>query len=238
MKRQLAVPFTFINVAMTADGKIAPSNRKFVPFGSRRDHELLLELRATADAVMSGARTVDSFPINMGPGGKKYRDLRLKRGLAENNLRIIVSGSASIDPNAEIFKHRFSPIIILTTERAPKARLKKLSSLGAEVKVCGKKDIDFKEALSWLRTEWKVKRLLSEGGGELNDALLRADLVQEVYITICPIIFGGRTSPTLADGVGIQRLDDAKRLELKRMKRVGDELFLKYQVLPLTDLKQ
>src|SRR5688500_10807482 len=109
MKSNPSMPFTFINVAMTADGKIAPANRQFVPFGSKGDHGLLRELRATAAAVMSGARTVDSFPVNMGPGGKKYRDLRLKRGLAENNLRIIVSGSGSINPEAEIFKHKFSP---------------------------------------------------------------------------------------------------------------------------------
>src|ERR1700754_2475077 len=108
-------PFVFLNVATTADGKLAPANRQFVPFSSKRDQEHMLELRATADAVMSGARTVDLCPVQLGPGRVKYRRLRLKRGLAEYNLRIVVSGMATLDPRAEIFKHRFSPIIILTT---------------------------------------------------------------------------------------------------------------------------
>ena len=86
----------------------------------------MLELRATADAVMSGARTVNSFPVNMGPGLARYRRLRIKQGLAEYNLRIIVSGSGTINPNAEIFRHRFSPIIILTTGRISQARLRRL----------------------------------------------------------------------------------------------------------------
>jgi hypothetical protein len=62
------LPFVFINVATTADGKLAPANRKFVPFSSRRDQQLLLELRTRADAVMAGARTVDLMPVKLGPG--------------------------------------------------------------------------------------------------------------------------------------------------------------------------
>src|SRR5271170_7697927 len=104
-------------MAMTADGKIATANRAVSTFGSKRDHEHLLELRATADAVMAGARTVDSARINLGPGATKFRRRRLKNGLAEYNLRVIVSGSGSINPGTAIFKRRFSPIIILTTAR-------------------------------------------------------------------------------------------------------------------------
>ena len=68
---------------------------------------------------MSGARTVDLVsPVEAaGPGGLKFRAKRLRQGLTEYNLRVIVSGGGTIDPRAEIFKHRFSPIIILTTAR-------------------------------------------------------------------------------------------------------------------------
>src|SRR3989442_7235831 len=119
-------PFVFVNVATTADGKLAPANRQYMPFSGKRDQEHLLELRATADAVMAGARTVDLNPVNLGPGPAKYRRQRNRRGLREYNLRIIVSRSGSVNPNAEIFKQRFSPIIILTTASAGQARLKKL----------------------------------------------------------------------------------------------------------------
>src|SRR5271170_1305263 len=116
MKRA-PLPFVFLNLAITADGKINTANRSVPSFGSPRDREHMLELRAIADAVMSGARTVDSNPINMGPGPLKYRRLRLKRGMSEFNLRVIASGSGSVDPAAEIFKHTFSPIIVLATPR-------------------------------------------------------------------------------------------------------------------------
>ncbi len=94
---------------MTADGKIATANRAIASFTSRRDREHLLELRATADAVMAGARTIDLNKVNLGPGPTKYRRLRVRRGLAEYNLRIIVSGLGSVDPQATIFRRSFHP---------------------------------------------------------------------------------------------------------------------------------
>jgi 2,5-diamino-6-(ribosylamino)-4(3H)-pyrimidinone 5'-phosphate reductase len=226
------LPFVFMNAAITADGKLAPASRHFIPFGSERDQEHLLELRATADAVMSGARTVDLGDVKMDTGSAKYRRLRLKRGLTEYNLRIVVSGSGTLDPDAEIFKHRFSPIIILTTERAGKDNLRQLGKLADEVKICGGQALDFHFALRWLRKQWNVQRLLCEGGGEINAALFEADLVNEVHLTACPVIFGGRTAPTLADGRGFAKLAEAARLEMISQKRIGNEMFLVYRVLP------
>jgi riboflavin-specific deaminase-like protein len=229
MKKNPALPFVFINVAMTADGKIAPANRHFEPFGGPRDRQHLLELRATADAVMSGARTIDLDRINLGPGPARYRHLRLRRGLAEYNLRVIVSGAGTIDPQAEIFKHRFSPIIILTTGRIPKSRLARLGTLTDEVKICGATELDFSAALQWLREKWNVRRLLCEGGGELNGALFKAGLIDEVHITLCPILLGGRHAPTLADGAGVAKLADAAHFRLASMKRNGAARFLVYR---------
>ena len=218
-------PFVFVTMAMTADGKIATANRAVSTFGSRRDHDHMLELRATADAVMAGARTVDAEPVNLGPGGAKYQRRRLQQGLAEYNIRIIVSGSGTLNPRAEIFQHRFSPIIILTTDRVPAARLRQLRGLADEVWTGGQREIDFPRALAWLRTRWQVRRLACEGGAELNAALFRQRLVDELHLTLCPKIFGGRSAPTIADGPGTPRLAAAAGFQIKSLRRVGTELF-------------
>jgi riboflavin-specific deaminase-like protein len=181
---------------------------------------------------MAGARTVDSAAINLGPGPARFRRLRLKNGLMENNLRIIVSGNGSINPAAEVFQHRFSPIIILTTGQASKAKLRQLRALADEVKVCGRQEINFREALCWLRGKWGVKRLLCEGGGGLNDALFRAGLVDELHLTICPKIFGGRNAPAIADGRGFRRLAEALPLQIKSFKRIGNEVFAVFRREP------
>jgi riboflavin-specific deaminase-like protein len=228
-KRDL--PFVYVNVATTADGKLAPANRHFVPFGSKRDQELLLQLRAGADAVMSGARTVGPMPVNLGPGPARYRKIRLAKGLPEYNLRVVVSGSGNLNPRAEIFHHRFSPIIVLVTGRAPESKLRQLRNVADDVKAFGDKELDFTPALRWLRQKWGVKRLLCEGGGEVNAGLFEEGLVDEVYHTLCPLLFGGRNAPTMADGKGFPTLASAARFKLKSFRRAGDELFLVWRAV-------
>jgi riboflavin-specific deaminase-like protein len=228
MAKRPPLPFVYLNVAMTADGKITTANRAVMSFGSRRDQEHMLELRSTADAVMSGARTVDLNPVTMGPGSAKYRQQRVRQGLTEYNLRVVVSGSGSVNPKAELFQRKFSPIIVLTTRRASARRLRALRRVADAVLVCGEQEVDFRQALAWLRQEWKVKRLLCEGGGEVNDGLFRAGLVDEVHVTLCPRIFGGRGAPTLSDGLGARHLDRATPLEIKSLRQHGDEMFVVY----------
>jgi riboflavin-specific deaminase-like protein len=215
---------------MTADGKIATGNRKLSSFSSPRDKTHMFELRAKADAVMSGARTVDLNAVTMGPGPRRFRRLRLRHGLSAYNLRVIASREGSLDPNAHIFKRRFSSIIILTTGRASPARLKRLREVADEVKVFGEKEINFQTAFRWLRKKWKIKTVLCEGGGEINGALFRAGVVNELHLTICPKIFGGRGAPTIADGLGAATLAQATEMRLKSWRRLGDEIFLVYTV--------
>lgn len=219
------LPYVFINMAMTADGKIATANRAVHSFGSARDQEHLYELRATADAIICGARTLEISQAVLGNGGEKFRRQRLKNGLAGFPLRVIVSGSGSVDPSARIFEKRFSPIIVLTTGRVSKTALQKLRTRADEVKIFGKHGLNFHAALHWLRAKWKVKRLLCEGGGELNDALFRAALVDEIHLTICPKIFGGRDAPTIAEGLGVRKLKSAPHFDLVSNQLVKDELF-------------
>jgi 2,5-diamino-6-(ribosylamino)-4(3H)-pyrimidinone 5'-phosphate reductase len=228
---QHPLPFISINVAATVDGKLAPHTRRFIPFSSRRDQRLLFELRSQADAVMSGARTVDLGLVDLGPGPARYRQLRRRRGLPEYNLRVVVSGGATLDPRAEIFRHRFSPIIVLAAARARRERVKALRQVADEVLICGEHNVDFVEALRWLRTKWDVRRLLCEGGGEVNSGLLRQNVVDEINLKVCPLVFGGRDAPTLADGEGISEVSQAIRLRLKSLRRAGQELFLVYRVL-------
>jgi riboflavin-specific deaminase-like protein len=220
------LPFLFINMAMTADGKIATANRAVSTFGSKRDQEHLFELRAGADAVMAGARTVDSGAVTLGSGAAAWRKKRCRAGRAEYPVRVIVSGAGTIRPAAEIFRHRFSPIIILTTERISRSRLRTLESLADAVNICGCDEIDFPAALRWLHQAWGVRRVVCEGGGDLNATLVRAGLVEELHLTVCPWIFGGRSAPTIAEGTDLNRLAEAATFDVKSIDCVGGEAFL------------
>ena len=215
-------PFVFINMAMTADGKIASTNGKVNSFGSRTDHARLLELRTKADAILTGAGTLNSQPdITLGPSNK------------EKNLpiRVIVSGQGHVNPKHKLFQTTGAPIVVLTSEIISHRRLKELETVADTVLVCGTNSVNFKKALHFLSRKYNSKRILCEGGGKLNDSLFRAGLVDEVNLTICPLILGGKDAPTIADGTGFKRLADAVQFKLHSRKELDNEMFLTYRAV-------
>lgn len=220
-------PWVSLNMAMTLDGKIATENRRVASFGSRRDQIRLYELRAQADAVMTGAGTIREQNADLNSGGARYRRMRVQRGLQAENLRIVVSGSAQLDVSARLFHEAGGPLIILTTKRASSRQLIKLERARAHVGQFGQSEVDLQAALVWLHEHWNVRYLHCEGGGELNDAMFRAGLVDELHLTLCPLIFGGTKAPTISEGQGFERLAEASQLKLITIQQDGLELFLK-----------
>ncbi len=215
-------------MAMTADGKIASANREISSFGSRFDHRNLYSIRSKADAVMCGARTVQAEDADLGVGPEEFHRARQRRGLPAENLRVVVSSSGSIDPSGRVFRESAKPALVFVSSRAV-GRIGALVDLNAQFCVCGAERVDLEAALAWLRETYGVKRLVCEGGAELNDSMFRADLVDEIFLTVCPLVFGGRTAPTISEGTGFARLADAAQFELVTIRRVEAEAFLHYR---------
>lgn len=221
-------PEVFINMGMSSDGKIATANRRIQTFGSEEDEERLFALRATADAVMSGSNTVNTANYDLGTGGEKFCRIREANRLEKHNLRIIVSGRGNIDPEAAIFQHKFSPIIILVTDLCSELKLEALRKRTPHVHAFGESAIDWERAFAFLHEEWGVRRLACEGGSTLNDEIMRGGWVKELYLTISPVIVGGAAAPTICGGLGIDRLDLAVRFQLKKMRKTDKEVFLDF----------
>src|SRR2546423_26798 len=170
------LPRVLINGAVSADGKLALENRSLIQFSSPRDQFLVFQLRAAADAVLSGAETVQTFDIDLSAGPPQCRAERKRKGLPPQPLRILVSEHGRVVRSARIFKEPVSPIIVLTTRRALEQCANQLRGL-ATVNGFGKSKLNFPSALRWLRDEFGVKSVLCEGGGETNAGLIRAGVV-------------------------------------------------------------
>ena len=225
-------PFVFLNMAMTLDGKTSTVERKPTDWTSQADKRHLVALRATADAVMVGARTAETDRTSLALPDEKLQRARVRRGQPPHPLRVIVSGNGSFRKTIRVFERQVSPILIFTSRRAPRAKLDRLARLpGVHVYIVGKRDVNVPLMLDILARDWKVKRLLCEGGASLNWSLFAAQAVNEVFVTLCPRVFGGATAPTLADGGGFPR-DLVLGAELLRCQRKGDELFLRYRITP------
>ncbi len=237
-------PWIAVNMAMTADGKVSGprlSDRcsngdvesgSMSEFGSPRDHHRMLKIRASMDAVICGRNTVEQGAVDLGPGTNKFIHLRKKNSLHSHNKRIIVSASGKINPECLVFQKDFSQILIVTTESGkcfcePKFKTKPW----VEVQSFGNSQIDWNFMTGWLKSHWGIDRMVLEGGGQLNDAFFRHQLVDEIFLTICPWVFGGKTNATISDGIGVPNLIDAARFECVEHRSVQGEMFLRFQAL-------
>lgn len=219
-------PFVTANFAITADGRISTRNGTPADFTSPRDKRRLIEIRATCDAVLAGAKTIATDRMTMGIPAADLRAAREAKGRPPYPLRVLLSASGRIDPEMPLFERDFSPILIFTTTRMPRSVQASLLS-HADLFVFHER-VDLAEMLRFLHREHGVKRLVCEGGARIFRAFLEADLIDELHVTIAPRIFGGAKAPTLT-GIAGDFLPRSAALALREMRVIDDECYLRYR---------
>jgi riboflavin biosynthesis pyrimidine reductase len=172
---------------VTTDGGVA------VDGGSRglqtaADLTAFSTLRSVSDAVVVGAGTAraeDYGPVRPRASGAAWRR---ERGLPERPPLVLVSRSLDLDPAARCFT---GPTVVVTCAAAPgRDRF-------PDVVVAGEEQVDLTDAVRQLAARG-LHRLLCEGGPTLLTALLRAGLVDELCLTLSPLLVGG--APGLLTG--------------------------------------
>ncbi len=221
-------PFTFINSAMSADGKISTKKRKQVKISGKADFDRVDELRAGVDAVMVGIGTVLADDPSLTVKSEERRKRRVARGLDENPARIVVDSMARIPPTADIFKKGPGKRIVVVSKAAPADRVELLKTK-ADVIVAGDREVDLAEMACELKKRG-IDRLMVEGGATLNWAMTRAGLVDEISAFVGNIIIGGREAPTFMDGEGISDRTEAIELELKKFEPMDEGIVLTWHV--------
>ena len=197
-------PYVFINVAMTADGKIDTIERRGATISSPRDKERVDRMRAEADAVMVGGNTLLTENPKLTVKSAELRAEREARGLTPNPVKVGIASIADLKPDSDFLAAGPAHIVIFTTQRTSKEQLELLRARGVDVFVHNTGRVDLPQALSTLK-ELGINQLMVEGGGTLNFELLRLSLVDELMAYIAPLAFGGESAPTLAAGPGLVR---------------------------------
>ncbi len=211
---------------MSLDGKIASARRELPSFPSAADRRMMDRIRARADAVLIGAGTLRAADFPLRIRSKSLQRGRVDSGRSEQPLNILLSRSLDLPLEGRFFGAGDIRRLVVTTRGARASRLRSLAEK-AEVLALGRKAIPLPLLMRRLHARG-IRELLLEGGGGTNFAFFLEGLVDEVYVTLCPVIIGGAASPTPVDGEGFVP-GCFPRFRLASLRREGEEIFLHYR---------
>ena len=221
----MARPFVLLNAAVSADGKLAPASRARVRLGGARDRSRMDRIRAGSDAVLIGAGTLRAEDPPLQVRSAALVRARLRSGRPAYLSTIVISRSLVLPFAGRFFENEAVPRLLVAPNSAPRRNIVRAEER-SEVWLVGKKVVDPVLLLRRLRARG-IERLLVEGGGETYALFLRAGLVDEIHLTVCPLLVGGRSAPTPFDGEGFPG-QPFPRLRLELCRREGMEVYLRY----------
>ena len=213
-------PYVVLKYAMTADGKIATKTGDSKWITGQASREKVQYMRHKYMGIMAGIGTVlaDDPMLNVRIDGLK------------SPVRIICDSKLRIPIESQIVKTACQYRTIVACTQADKEKKKILEQNNIQVEVLPEskeKNIDMKSLMVRLG-ELGIDSVLVEGGGTINDSLLRAGLINIVEVFVAPKLFGGKLAKSPMEGIGIEKVADAPLFVLEDIERIEDDVCLSY----------
>lgn len=218
-RKTLRRPEIWANFATTLDGKIATRENTPSLFTSPADKARLLEIRSRCQAILAGRHTVEADQMSM------TVPIALLKNTGRQPLRVIFSASGGISPHLKVFQTDVSPVVIFC--QSPPAHRKKFPDFVIWRQLTEPR---LAPALEILHAEFGIRRAVCEGGATLFRSFIEEDLIDRLFLTIAPTVFGGQTAPTLT-GEPKAFLSQDRDWQLRRMNTKDGECFLQYQII-------
>ncbi|WP_406336360.1 RibD family protein [Streptomyces zaomyceticus] len=216
-------PYVLLSVATSVDGYIDDASPDRLLLSNSEDFDRVDQVRAESDAILIGAGTLRADNPRLLVNSDQRRSDRVARGLPEYPLKVTISGSGDLDPEAKFWHHGGAKVAYTTDagEEKLRARLDGLAgvvSLGV--------DVDFDALLDDLG-ERGVKKLMVEGGGSIHTAFLSQGLVDEIHLAVAPLIVGDAAAPRFLSPATYPG-GSTRRMTLAEARTIGDVVLLRY----------
>lgn len=214
--------YVILNAAMSIDGKIS-TRKNDSAISSKLDLVRVHKLRSTVDGIMIGISTV--------LGDDPMLNVRYSATGTKNPTRIIIDSKARIPLNSRIIESSNKiQTIIAVTHNASSRKIKEIQKKGAQVLVYGNGKVNLRNLFQQLE-KMGLKKIIVEGGGEINWSVLKLGLVNELVVTISPVVIGGRDAKTLVEGKGFTNISDGIKMKLsKKIIQNENEIVLFYKL--------
>ena len=232
-------PRVVANFVQTIDGVVAlpdvPRSNALIAGGSPADRFVMGLLRACADAIVVGAGTMLGSPRGTWRADRAYPDAsdafaELRLGRSEHAEVVFVTAGRTLDPAHPVLE---SGAVVLTTA-AGKGELRRRVPAATEVVAVNDGSlVDLRLAFGFL-AERGHRLILTEGGPRLFSELLALGLVDELFLTVSPLLAGRGPEPALSLAEGSRLLPDVRvEAEVLSLRSGGEHLFLRYGISSL-----
>ncbi|BDA73608.1 bifunctional deaminase-reductase-like [Rivularia sp. IAM M-261] len=225
-------PDVTVVLAMSADGKITDSQHSPARFGSKTDKAHLEKQIAIADAVLFGANTLRAYGTTLTVTDSNLLEHRKNLGKDSQPLHIVITEKANINPEIRFFKQPVCRWLLTTDEGATywrhRSEFEQILVFKDNLKSSQTK-INLVAALEYFATIG-IEKLAVLGGGQLVTSMLEQNLIDELWLTVCPLLLGGTNAPSAVAGAGFTE-KMAPRLKLLEVKQAEQEVFLHYRVI-------
>ncbi|HKN98855.1 MAG TPA: pyrimidine reductase family protein [Pseudonocardiaceae bacterium] len=218
----LGRPWVKVNFISSIDGAVTLGGRSG-GLSDPNDKKIFALGRALADVILVGARTALIERYRGVRPREVPADLRAERDLAPLPPIAVVTRTGSVEPHSPLFTDATVPTIVYTTTSVTEARRDALADAGADVVVAGDDDVDLAAVLADLDRR-ALRRVCCEGGPQLFGSLIADGLVDEVDLSVAPVLVAGDAG-RIAKG---PLPADPARLRLASVLHADDQLMLRY----------
>jgi riboflavin biosynthesis pyrimidine reductase len=191
-------PHVVCLMACSVDGRTLPS--RWRPKGAAANHFEQVHEQIAGDAWLIGRVTGQEFAKGEPYPTSTQETFRREPWFARRDARAY---GVVLDAHGKIAWGRSDiggdPIVVVLAETVSDAHLAALRSEGVSYIFAGQSELNLALVLDTLNRELGVKRLLLEGGGGTNGAFVRAGLVDEIHLVICPAVDGAKGAPAVFD---------------------------------------
>ena len=232
-------PRVVANFVSSLDGVVAipdlPQSNKLISDASESDRFVMGLLRAFADAVVIGSGTLRASASGVWtperaypPAADAFAELRRRLGKPEAPERVVLTGTGAVPPSHPLFAEG---ALVLTTDAGARRLDGLLPRASTVVSVGDTETVDLPAAIAVLRGRGH-ELILSEAGPRAFASLVAAGLVDELFLTVSPLLAGrGAANGRLGLVEGFEALPGARHGgRLLSVRRDGAHLFLRYEL--------
>jgi diaminohydroxyphosphoribosylaminopyrimidine deaminase/5-amino-6-(5-phosphoribosylamino)uracil reductase len=222
-QRQTGLPYTILKAAISLDGRIAAADQTSQWITCHQAREDVHLQRAASQAILIGTGTAlkDSPKLTVRHPAHPF---------PPQLLRVLLDAKGKVPAIGPLFDQQLAPTLVVTTAHSSPSRRAEWQSTGAEVAIVSPSSMGVDLQETWqILGERSILQVLVEGGATLHTALLETSLVNRLLIYIGPLLLGSSGYPLYQKNM--TTLQQAKRLSLQGVQRLGDCVRLDYQAI-------